>query len=151
MQFLGDRIPFHRADVVTADGERVGEVPAVELVTIGQRRGLGLPGGAPKRFVLDVDVERAVVVVGDDADLFDGSVTLEQLGWAHEPLATGTDVLVQCSAHGAVRAATFECDASAGARVVWAEPQRRVAPGQSVVLYDLTDTRVLGGGIAGRR
>ncbi len=34
-------------------------------------------------------------------------------------------------------------------RVVWDEPQRRIAPGQSVVFYDLDDTRVLGGGIAG--
>ena len=30
----------------------------------------------------------------------------------------------------------------------WEAPQRRVAPGQSVVLYDLADERVLGGGIA---
>ena len=32
---------------------------------------------------------------------------------------------------------------------MWDEPQRRVAPGQSVVFYDLGDTQVLGGGIAG--
>jgi tRNA-specific 2-thiouridylase len=32
--------------------------------------------------------------------------------------------------------------------VRWAEPQRRVAPGQSVVFYDLDDRRVLGGGLA---
>ena len=32
--------------------------------------------------------------------------------------------------------------------VRWHEPQRRVAPGQTVVFYDLTDTHVLGGGIA---
>jgi tRNA U34 2-thiouridine synthase MnmA/TrmU len=28
------------------------------------------------------------------------------------------------------------------------QPQRRVAPGQSVVLYDVDDATVLGGGIA---
>jgi tRNA-specific 2-thiouridylase len=44
-----------------------------------------------------------------------------------------------------VRPATFAAD-----RLTWHEPQRRVAPGQSVVLYDLTDTRVLGGGVATR-
>jgi tRNA U34 2-thiouridine synthase MnmA/TrmU len=31
---------------------------------------------------------------------------------------------------------------------VWGESQRRVAPGQSVVFYDLDDRHVLGGGIA---
>ena len=57
--FLGDRIPFHRASVVDTAGDRLGEVEAVELVTVGQRKGLGLPGGGPKRYVVDVDVERA--------------------------------------------------------------------------------------------
>jgi len=31
---------------------------------------------------------------------------------------------------------------------VWRAPQRRVAPGQSVVFYDRYDTVVLGGAIA---
>jgi tRNA-specific 2-thiouridylase len=54
------------------------------------------------------------------------------------------EVLAQCSAHGPAHAATFD-----GSRIVWAEPQRRVAPGQSVVLYrgDL----VVAGGLAVRR
>jgi tRNA U34 2-thiouridine synthase MnmA/TrmU len=30
----------------------------------------------------------------------------------------------------------------------WREAQRRVAPGQSVVLYDMSDRMVLAGGIA---
>ena len=53
--FLRRRLPFHPATVVDTAGARLGEVDAVELVTIGQRRGLGLPGGGPKRFVVDVD------------------------------------------------------------------------------------------------
>jgi tRNA-specific 2-thiouridylase len=32
--------------------------------------------------------------------------------------------------------------------VRWNSPQRRVAPGQSVVFFDPTDSYVLGGGIA---
>jgi tRNA-specific 2-thiouridylase len=32
----------------------------------------------------------------------------------------------------------------------WHEPQRRVAPGQTVVLYDIADALVLAGGIATR-
>jgi tRNA-specific 2-thiouridylase len=30
----------------------------------------------------------------------------------------------------------------------WRQPQRRVAPGQSIVMYDSDDRVVLGGGIA---
>ena len=56
-QFLGDRIPFRRGDASsTRDGSRVGEVDAIEMVTLGQRRGIGLPGGGPKRYVVDIDV-----------------------------------------------------------------------------------------------
>ena len=47
----------------------------------------------------------------------------------------------QCSAHGPALPATFD-----RATVVFDQPQRRVAPGQSVVLY--RGDRVLGGGIA---
>jgi len=60
-------------------------------------------------------------------------------------------VRVQCSAHGATAAASTTLRDDAGTvDVVWDAPQRRVAPGQSVVFYDLADRVVLGGGIAAR-
>lgn len=151
--FLGDRIPFRRGSVVDLAGREVGEVPAVEMVTIGQRRGIGLPGGGPKRYVVDVDVHAATVVVGGPADLLDPGVTVHEVTWVHTPVSG--DVLVQCSAHGAPVPATLEVDGDARRDhdpmlVRWQEPQRRVAPGQSVVFYDVDDRCVLGGGLAGR-
>jgi tRNA-specific 2-thiouridylase len=143
--FLRRRIPLHPATVVDTGGTRVGEVAAVELVTIGQRKGLGLPGGGPKRFVVDIDRATSTVVVGDEADVLRASTTVRELSWVDGPVSGA--VLVQCSAHGAPRPATVEL-ADDGAVVRWADAQRRVAPGQSVVLYDPTDTFVLGGGIA---
>ena len=144
-QFLGDRIAFRRADVVDTSGTRVGTVDAVELVTVGQRRGVGLPGGGPKRYVVDVGPDAGRVVVGDDADLHVAEVRVRDLVWPAGPV-TGS-VLVQCSAHGATRPGTASADGD-DVVVRWHEPQRRVAPGQTVVFYDLTDTHVLGGGIA---
>lgn len=141
-QFLGDRIPFRSARVVDTSGAQLGEVEAVELVTVGQRRGLGLPGGGPKRYVVEVDTHGQRVVVGDEEQLFDRELVVEALEWVVGPEA---EVLVQCSAHGAARSATVE-----GRTIRWRSPQRRVAPGQTVVLYDPTDTRVLAGGIATR-
>ena len=55
----------------------------------------------------------------------------------------GTAVRVQTSAHGRAVRAVFEAGT-----IRWSEPQRRVAPGQSVVLYDTGDDKVLGGGVA---
>ena len=50
--FLGRRIPLPPGDAwSTPPAPRSASVAAVELVTVGQRRGLGLPGGGPKRYV----------------------------------------------------------------------------------------------------
>jgi hypothetical protein len=144
-QFLGARIPFRSATVIDTEGSVLGEVASVELVTIGQRRGLGLPGGGPKQYVLDVDTATRTVVVGADADLLDHELHVGGLEWAGAPLA---EVLVQCSAHGATRPATVVASSDGTTVLRWHEPQRRVAPGQTVVLYDSADALVLAGGIA---
>ena len=81
--FLGTRIPFRAASVVDTAGAEVGEVPAIEMVTLGQRRGLGLAGGGPKRFVVDIDIPNAIVTVGDEADLLTSGHTVRDMTWVH--------------------------------------------------------------------
>ena len=92
---------FHseRERVVDAAGAVLGEVPAIEMVTLGQRRGIGLPGGGPKRYVTAIDQATSTVVVGDETDLDVAEVTVSDLVWADEPYSG--EVMVQCSAHGA--------------------------------------------------
>jgi tRNA-specific 2-thiouridylase len=135
---LASRIPLHPGRVVDTAGADVGRVDALELVTVGQRRGLGTGGGA-KRYAISVDTATRTVVVGDASDLLSRSVELTQLCWVHGP-AQGR-VQAQTSAHGDAVDAVLD-----GATVRFAEPQRRVAPGQSVVLY--RGEEVLGGGVA---
>jgi tRNA-specific 2-thiouridylase len=143
--FIGGRVELTPAPVVDTAGRPVGHVDAVELVTVGQRRGLGGRGGSAPRFVVDVDVTRPVVTVGSATDLLVDRQLVDNLRWtgAAAPSET-TTVLVQCSAHGRPQPANVGPDGA----VRWHEPQRRVAPGQSVVLYDVTDTFVLAGGTA---
>jgi tRNA-specific 2-thiouridylase len=135
--FLSKRLALTPGRVVDTAGAEVGEVGAVQLVTIGQRRGLGLAGGAEPRFVLGVAGD--VVTVGGYDDLLVTDVRLDGLTWVDGPVAG--DVLVQSSAHGRVRAGSFHDGV-----VTFVEPAPRVAPGQSVVLYRGDD--VLGGGTA---
>jgi tRNA-specific 2-thiouridylase len=138
--FLGDRLDLTPARVVDGEGRRIGSVDAVELVTVGQRRGLGIEGTRNEpRFVTAVDVRSATVTVGRREDLLVDETLLADLVWADGPV-TGL-VQVQCSAHGEVRQGVLGDD-----RVVWTEPQPMVAPGQSVVVYD--GDEVVGGGIA---
>ncbi len=145
-RFLAGRLPLTPGTVETADGRRVGRVDALELVTVGQRRGLGNDADGGRRYVLAVDVAARRVVVGDagaatsdGVDLVDGSLT-----WTAEAPDPGAPVLAQSSAHGAAVAGTF-----LGARIAFDAPARRVAPGQTVALYDpARPDAVLGAGIA---
>jgi tRNA-uridine 2-sulfurtransferase len=143
-EFLSRRLPMHPAKVVDSSGRRVGVVPAVELVTVGQRKALGLPGGGPKRYVLDVDRATATVIVGPEDELMRETIRVDRHTWVDGAVAG--EVLVQCSAHGSAQPATL-VPVDGRIDVHWERPQRRVAPGQSVVFYDLTDRYVLGGGV----
>jgi tRNA-specific 2-thiouridylase len=146
-RFLGDRIPLTPGRVVDGSGAPVGRVDAVELVTLGQRKGLGLAGGSAPRYVVDVDRSTSTVTVGAEADLLVAEQRVERLEWSAGPVAG--EVLVQCSAHGRPAPATVVPDEADPTRAVvrWAAPQRRVAPGQSVVAYEAD--QVVAGATAG--
>jgi tRNA-uridine 2-sulfurtransferase len=142
--FLGDRIDLHPGRLVDGEGTEVGAVDAVELVTVGQRRGLGVAGGDP-RYALAVDVAAREVTVGRRDDLLVDAVVVDQLVWSVPPPAVAD---AQCSAHGdphRVRVAPGPRPDTA--ELTWLAGSRpRVAPGQSIVLYDGDD--VVGGGLA---
>lgn len=144
--FLGDRIPLRSGRVVGTDGAELGTVDAVELVTIGQRRGIDVGGPGGRRYVVDVDGPAATVVVGTAEDLLAPTVVVGDVVWADGPTAGAFDA--QCSAHGRPLAATVSLLDDTTVSVDWAEPQRRVAPGQSVVLY--AGDEVVGGGVVRR-
>jgi len=146
--FLEPRLTFNEAEVFDTEGTKVGTVPAVELVTLGQRRGLGL-GGGDIRYAIDVDVPGRRVVVGSEEQLYTSTSTVSQMSWPHASdaaLVTSTEVLVQGSAHGERFAARLQAEGDSFV-LNWVRPNRRIAPGQTVVFYNADDTAVLGGGI----
>jgi tRNA-specific 2-thiouridylase len=147
--FLGERIPLRPGRVVDRTGREVGRVEHVELVTVGQRKGLGVAGGGVPRYALSVDVPGATVTVGERHELAVTELDVRDVVWSDLPVEG--ELLVQCSAHGTPRRATITLvdPGAAGpgsVRVRWVAPSRRVAPGQSVVFYDGDD--VVGGGVA---
>jgi len=137
--FLGTRITTRPGAVVDREGLQVGAVAAVELVTIGQRRGLGLRGGGDPQYVVAVDVPRATVTVSGALDLLVDRVELDALAWVGAPVVG--PLLAQVSAHGVPRPCQVD-----GHAVAFTSLARRVAPGQSVVLYE--GDVVVGAGVA---
>ncbi len=131
-KFLGDRIPLRAGRVVDTDGAELGTVDNIQLVTIGQRKGLDLSGGASRRYVVDTDLTTDTVTVGPREALLRGSQAVAAWHWVVDPDGVGTDLSAQISAHGSPRAVAAIDETS----VRWATPEPRVAPGQAVVAYD---------------
>ncbi len=139
--FLKEKISFHSGQLVdNATGSELGEVPAIELLTIGQRRGLSFSAGV-RKYVTAIDIEQKKVFIGDEEDLLVDQVKLRELTVTGEELLRGRKVQVQVSAHGRPREAFIAEDG-----IFFASKSRKVAPGQIVAIYD--EDTVLGSGIA---
>jgi len=148
--FLADRVELHPAEVIDGRGETVGTVDAVELVTLGQRRGMGHGSDGGRHYVVAVDVPARRVTVGSAAEAVITSVVLPRASvtWVDRALRDGDRAVAQVSAHGRP-AACVVAQAEDGLVVRFDAPQRPVAPGQTVALYDVGDPdTVVGAGIA---
>jgi tRNA-specific 2-thiouridylase len=104
--FLGARIPLRPGRVVDTSGVDLGTVAAVELVTVGQRRGLSA-GGGEKHYALEVDVAAGVVVAGTEDELLTSVIDYTDATWIDRPASVGDRVNVQTSAHGSAEPATL--------------------------------------------
>jgi len=138
-RFLGNRIPLSPARLVDSEGTKVGDVPAVEMVTIGQRRGLNLGGDLGRRYVVNIDRAENVVTVGPLKDLMRSTQPVSEVMWTNQPV--DGPLGVQCSAHGLLRHGRLIED-----NLHWDKPEQKVAPGQSIVFY--VGDEVVGGATA---
>ncbi|MDQ1657253.1 MAG: tRNA-uridine 2-sulfurtransferase [Cryptosporangiaceae bacterium] len=138
--FLRERLGERPGEIVDASsGEVLGSHDGSFAYTIGQRRGLRLgrpaPDGKP-RYVLDISPVTNTVRVGPAEALDVDEITAVRPVWivAGEPEGP-LRCLVQIRAHGSPRPATV-IPAGQGWRVELDAPDRGVAAGQAVVLYD---------------
>lgn len=144
--FLGTRIPLTSATVFDrVTQSEVGTVPAAELVTLGQRRGIAPGFDGERRFVASVDLARRRVEVDRLENLLVSEIALDEtnLTFANDPIESGDPIVVQWSAHGTPVPATFLREPEL--RVRLNQPARPVAPGQSVVFYDAATGSVVRG------
>ncbi len=147
--FLEKYADLHEGEIVdSSTGEILGRVDAVELITPGQRKGLGLGGG--RRYALSVDVAARKVIVGSAGQAYEAGLQLKDITWTtrewEDEYREGKKVLVQTSAHGRVRGAVYR-----DGLVIYDQPERIVSPGQTAAFYsyDFPDM-VMGSGIVKR-
>ena len=159
--WLEDHMELAPGRIVDTQGTELGEHRGAHAYTVGQRRGLHIgrpaPDGKP-RFVLEIRPKTNEVVVGPEALLSIDVMEGIRPSWAGLPprevaaMAEDVDgrsdefpVTVQVRAHGdpaPARAWLTRQDGQQRLCVRLDEPQRGVAPGQTMVLYQ--GTRVLG-------
>jgi len=133
--FLDGRVNLRSGPIEMADGEVVGRHAGLAVYTVGQRRGLGVALGEPQ-YVVRLDADRNAVVIGPEEALLEQDVSC-RLGWV--------DAIVERKG-SALRAQIRSRSAAADVASVRAEgdvlhvrfatPQRAVAPGQTLALYD---------------
>ncbi|NNN18830.1 MAG: tRNA 2-thiouridine(34) synthase MnmA [Acidimicrobiaceae bacterium] len=129
--FLSKRIELHSGELYdSSTGDRAGAVDSIELVTVGQRKGLGTLGDGAARYVVSVDVPARKAFLGRQSDLMVNTIAFHSLTVSHEPIDEGELVEVQGSAHGRTSRAVFFRDC-----VKFEEPHRKVAPGQTLAFY----------------
>jgi tRNA-specific 2-thiouridylase len=134
--FLARRLGSRPGPLVdAATGATVGEHDGTYGFTVGQRRGLGVDVGDQRpRYVLSIEPVSRTVTIGT-AD--QAGVTEVRTGpptWTGAAPALPLRAEVQLRAHGAA----VPCQVAAGdggLRLLLADEQRGVAPGQSAVLY----------------
>ena len=136
---------FPKGKFIDVNGNVLGEHDGIIKYTVGQRKGLGIALGRPM-FVKEKDVINNTVTLCDNDELFSKRLTANRLNLiACDALNQPTRLTAKIRyKHGDAAATVTQIDENRMS-VEFDEPQRAIAKGQSVVLYD-GDTLV-GGGI----
>ena len=135
---------FPEGDFVTADGRVLGTHKGIIRYTVGQRKGLGLALPAPM-YVKEKDTVNNRVILTDNDSLFTTTLEADNINLITcDRLDAPIRVKARVRYKHQEQWATVTHTSEDRLLVVFDEPQRAIAKGQSVVLYD-GDT-VVGGG-----
>lgn len=150
----GQALP--EGDIVNAAGEVLGRHHGAIRYTIGQRKGLGVALAHPV-FVTSVDPQANRIVLGESEDLMSRALVADDWIWSAPASRmeaaldrageAGVPVTAKVRYHQQDQPARLMRGDNPGSyRVVFDQPQRAIAPGQAVVVYQ--GDVVLGGGTA---
>lgn len=135
---------YPTGNFVLRDGTVIGGHKGIVRYTIGQRRGLGLSLPEPL-YVCEKRIDTNEVVLCRDEELFSDTLTARDVNLINGIPGDTFKCTAKIRYNQKEQGATVRLLDGAHARVTFDEPQRAIAKGQSLVLYD-GDT-ILGGGI----
>ncbi|MBQ2955238.1 MAG: tRNA 2-thiouridine(34) synthase MnmA [Clostridia bacterium] len=143
-EFLKGYLPAQPGEMRTTDGKVVGRHDGLMYYTLGQRRGLGIGGGGDGRrwFVVGKDLKNNILWIeqGEDSPLlYTERAEADQPHWVagYAPVGEGQsrEVMARFRHRQPLQRVSIRME---GEKVLieFAEKQRAVTPGQSVVFYD---------------
>jgi tRNA-uridine 2-sulfurtransferase len=150
----GEALPDTAGELVTTNGEIIGEHAGIHNFTVGQRKGLGVATGSPL-YVIQISGAQKQVVVGGEENLYSKTlrakrVNLISVDDLREPMRVSVKIRHRHEpAAATIEKRTPEKIASGDSDadeilVTFDEPQRAITPGQAAVFYD--GDVVVGGG-----
>ncbi len=153
--FLKTYLPAQPGDIVTDSGQVVGRHDGLMYYTLGQRGGIGVGGLRDQAegawFVLSKDMTRNELIIGQGHDhpmMTSQTLWTDTVDWVASEAPVPVGARFVCTAKTRYRQPDQACEVRVHndhIQVVFAEPQRAVTPGQSVVLYQ--GEECLGGAI----
>jgi len=143
--FLKRYLKQKPGNIVDAKGKVLGQHKGLFLYTIGQRKGINLPGGP--YYVLSKDLDKNILVITKkEKDLGKKELVAKSINWISGnnpklPLKVFVKIRYR---HKSVKA-VVKSSGKNNVKVVFERSQRAITPGQSVVFYN--GRELLGGGI----
>lgn len=147
--FLSNYIPMKKGDIVTIEGEKVGEHSGVFFYTVGQRKGLGLggkkDGNGDRWFVVAKDVANNKIIVSQsECDLlYTDILKCNEFNYINKNIYIG-DVDVRIKHRQPLQKAILE-EKDGSVVIKFNEKQRAIVPGQYAVAY--VGKKCIGGGV----
>ncbi len=131
--------------ILDSAGRELGTHRGLPFYTIGQRRGIEVPGPEPL-YVLALDIARNALIVGSAAQLGRSTFRVADTRFiCDQPPTESTEVTVKVRYTGREVPATIDPLADGVVNVHLSAPIRDVTPGQAAVFY--RGEAVMGGGI----
>jgi tRNA-specific 2-thiouridylase len=129
--------------IVDTAGNVLADHEGIENFTVGQRKGLGF-GSSGRRYVLRIVPTANEVVVGEREELLASGLIASQVNWMVKPPEQPLSCLAKIRYRHQAAPATVTALPDGMTRVMFADPQSAITPGQAVVFYN--GSHVLGGG-----
>jgi tRNA-specific 2-thiouridylase len=136
---------FKKGNIVDKQGNILGEHNGIYNYTIGQRKGIKISSKDPL-YVIDIDIKKNEIVVGDESDIYLNKLIATNLNWIGiEELNKEMKVKAKIRYGGKEEECRISNMDNNRVLVEFKKEQRAITSGQSVVFYK--DSLVLGGGI----